>query len=113
MFGTTHSTFSSIIFGIVEVMNSLVWLLSGIAILIFFWGLVRYISNSSGPKGQQEGRQLIVWGLISLFIIFSLGGILKLMCISFLGNANCTNPKPNPAINDTGDKNIPLFIQSA
>ena len=85
--GTTSGTFCSIIIGFVELMNKTTWLLSGVALLIFMWGLVRFIYHGGDQKGYKEGKALITWGLIALFIIFSLGGVLNLMCFSFLGTA--------------------------
>jgi len=52
--------------------------IAGLALLVFFWGLVKFISNISGDeKAIKEGKNLMVWGLIALFIMISIWGILR------------------------------------
>ena len=85
MFGTTQATFASVVTALVGLLNLLVWLLSGTALVIFLYGLVLYISNGASQKGNTDGKKFIMWGLVALFVIFSLGGILRLMCTAFLG----------------------------
>jgi len=95
MSGSTQATFGSIIAAIIGVINSLVWLLSGIALLIFMWGMVRLVSHGADQKAYKEGKQLVLWGIISLFVIFSLAGIIQAMCANLLSNANaCGIPQP-------------------
>ena len=92
MFGTTQSTFSTVVFGLVGVINLLTWLLSGIALLIFLWGVVRFISHGADKDAYKEGKQLMFWGILALFIIFSLTAILYMMCGALLGNSSyCIN----------------------
>lgn len=90
MFGSTGATFSSIIDSFVgNIVTPLTWLLSGIAMVVFLFGLVRYVMHGADSKAHQEAIQLIIWGLLGLFVIFSLGAILALMCTTLLGAGNC------------------------
>ena len=89
MLGSTSATFATVVAGILKTMNSLVWLLSGVAMAIFMWGMMLYIYNSSDSKQHKKGADFITWGIIALFIIFSLSGILKLACTSFFGDGSC------------------------
>ncbi len=86
MTGNTSATFVTVVHSVLMVMQLLVWLLSGTAITVFMFGMVLYISRSAGSKGQQDGKELIKWGLIGLFIIFSLSGILAVMRIGVFGS---------------------------
>lgn len=63
------------------IVNTLIPILVGVAILVFFWGLVKYI-RSAGGKGHDEGLKIMVAGLVSFFIMVSLYGI-----VNFAGNA--------------------------
>jgi len=45
------------------------------ALLFFFWGLAKFILNVGSEGGQEEGRQVMKWGIIALFIIVSIWGI--------------------------------------
>ena len=61
-----------------DIVNKLVPLLIAIALVVFFWGLVRYVWRSGGGEGAKEGRDLMIWGLIALFVMVSVWGIIKL-----------------------------------
>ena len=86
-FSTTGATFASFVKTIMGVIYTLEWLLSGLALAVFVWGVVRFIGNAGSTKGQQEGYTFIVWGTIALFVIFSISGILYLACNAFFTNA--------------------------
>ena len=49
----------------------------GISIVVFLWGLAKFIFRVSGDeKAVGDGKKLMVWGLIALFIVLSLNAIL-------------------------------------
>ena len=51
-----------------------------IALLAFFWGLVKFIF--AGEEGKKEGQTLMIWGLVALFVMISVWGLVR-----FIGNA--------------------------
>jgi multisubunit Na+/H+ antiporter MnhB subunit len=58
------------------IVNLLIPIVIAIALLVFFWGLVKYIRSSG--KGHAEGQKIMVAGLVSLFIMVSVWGIIVL-----------------------------------
>ncbi|MBY0473243.1 hypothetical protein K2Q00_03125 [Patescibacteria group bacterium] len=50
-----------------------------VAVIAFFWGLVRYIYYAGDVKGRKKGRDTIMWGLIGLFVVVALAGILQVL----------------------------------
>lgn len=52
-----------------------------IALLIFFWGLVKFIFGSS-EEGKSEGKNFMIWGVVALFVMVSVWGLVR-----FVGNA--------------------------
>lgn len=99
------STFASVIIDLIGVINMLVGVLSALALVVFFIGLVRYIKDSGDSHGHSEGRERIIWSLVALFILFSIWGILALMSIAFFGGTNFTGGSSN--INGAND--APLY----
>ncbi|OGC85946.1 hypothetical protein A3D70_00735 [Candidatus Adlerbacteria bacterium RIFCSPHIGHO2_02_FULL_54_18] len=85
----TGPTLSSAVASFVSLVNVVTPLLGGIALLIFFWGIIRYLWASGDSQSKASGREVIVWGLVALFVIFSVWGILSLACWSFVGDARC------------------------
>ncbi len=59
--------------------NATTPVLASLAVACFFYGLVRYIYYAGDAKGHEFGRQAIIWGLVGMFIIFSLWGILQFL----------------------------------
>src|SRR3989338_10236796 len=54
----------------------LIPLLLSIAVLLFFWGLVKYIANASYEAAKESGKTLMIWGMIAIFIMVALWSIL-------------------------------------
>ena len=51
-----------------------------IALLVFFWGIVKFIF--AGDEGKAEGKSLMIWGLVGLFVMVSVWGLVR-----FMGNS--------------------------
>ncbi|MEK7194352.1 MAG: hypothetical protein AAB660_01520 [Patescibacteria group bacterium] len=51
--------------------------LFSLATLIFVWGIVKFIAKSGDTKSHEEGKSLMIWGLISLFVMLSFVGIIR------------------------------------
>ena len=80
----------------------------GIALLAFFWGLVRYVWGSGG-EGEAEGKNIMIAGLVALFIMVSVWGILRLLQNTlFMGDPY----SPNVGTPATGNSfNAPRFAE--
>jgi hypothetical protein len=85
---------TALIVSLGRIFNLLIPIFIVLAILAFFWGLIKYIQ---GGKGLSEGRSIMIAGLVSLFIMVSLWGIL-----GFIGNAiginNAGGNIPSPQV---------------
>ena len=52
----------------------------GLALLVFFWGLAKFVFRVGGDESAvKEGRNMMVWGLITLFVMLSIWGLVKLL----------------------------------
>lgn len=64
-----------------------------IALAFFMWSMVQVILKSGDPKAREEARQRMIWGIIALFIMFSINGIIywigKNLCISVGNQTGC------------------------
>ena len=57
--------------------NPIIAILVGVALLAFFWGLARFIFRVGGDeKAVDEGKRIMKWGLIALFVMVSVWGII-------------------------------------
>lgn len=66
---------------VTELFSPMYQLAVGVTIVYFLYGVTRYIIdlNSSNAQNQENGRSHLLYGMIGLFIILSVGGILKVM----------------------------------
>jgi len=60
--------------GIANLVDAAVPILIGIGLIIFFWGLVKYIRTAESG----DGKKIMLAGLAGLFIMVSVWGIIKL-----------------------------------
>lgn len=54
----------------------------GIALLGFFYGLAKFIFSASDPEKQKEGRSIMIWGVVALFVMVSVWGL-----VNFIGDS--------------------------
>jgi hypothetical protein len=57
------------------VVNQLILLTAGVALLLFFWGLAIFIFQSGDPASHEEGKNKMIWGLVALFVMVSVWGL--------------------------------------
>lgn len=74
--------FKSAASGVTDFLMSLVPLLTGIALLMFFWGLVEYISQAGSGAEVEESKKRMAWGVVGLFVITTIWGI-----VTFIGGS--------------------------
>ncbi|MFA5876890.1 MAG: hypothetical protein WC880_00835 [Candidatus Paceibacterota bacterium] len=78
-----------------------------LALLAFFWGLVTYIFGSSNDEKRKKGIHIMVWGIIALFVMLSVFGIINALQ-STLGvqNTQISIPKVTPDVDGGGTVGI-------
>jgi len=63
--------------------QSVIPLLITLAIVFFIWGVGQYMLNANDSTKREEGRKFMIWGIISLFVIVSIWGLIKLLTGTF------------------------------
>lgn len=62
------------------IINPLIVLILGIALLYFLYGVFVYIwLAKSNPAKMKEGRSHMAWGLVGIFIMISVFGFFKIL----------------------------------
>lgn len=51
--------------------DTLVWLLWALALMLFLWGVTKFITKADDEKQRIEGRNFMIWGIIALFVMTS------------------------------------------
>ena len=63
---------------ITEIFNPLYKLAVALAFLYFLYGVFKFIVDMNDPQKKNFGKSHLLWGLVGLFIILSVGGILSI-----------------------------------
>jgi len=61
-----------------DIINISLPIITGLALIAFLWGLIKFISRAGegDEKAVGEGKKLMTWGLIALFVLVAYAGIL-------------------------------------
>lgn len=70
-------TIQGVLSNISNILNLLTPILITVAVLYFFWGLIEYIRG--GTEEKEKGRSTMVWGIIALFVMVSVFGLIQLV----------------------------------
>lgn len=62
-----------------ELVRLLTIVVAGIALLVFFWGLVKFIYAQGSETVKSEAKKVMGWGLMALFVMVSIWGIVAFM----------------------------------
>lgn len=62
-----------------KILNPLIALLFGFAVIYFLWGTFEFIKNYDSPEERGKGAQHMLWGIIGMFIMISVFGIMNLI----------------------------------
>ena len=78
---------------IVDLTQIAVPIVAGLALLVFIWGLAKFILAAGGDeKAVSDGKNLMLWGIVSLFVMFSIWGIIRLFFNDFFIDAPYSIP---------------------
>ena len=63
---------------------------------MFLWGVLKYVLNAS-DDAKAEGKQFMLWGIIALFVMVSVWGLVNLISRS-VGFQNVSAPPQGPGV---------------
>lgn len=57
--------------------------LGAVVFLVFVWGVARYIKSAGSEKEIKDSKNLLVWGVVGLFIMVTIWGIIAFLQSEF------------------------------
>lgn len=66
-----------------DLINLAIPLVLALAVLYFFWGLANYILAQGNEDKREEGRNIMIWGIIAIFVMVSVWGLVRLLQETF------------------------------
>ncbi|MFP4539945.1 MAG: pilin [Candidatus Paceibacterota bacterium] len=64
---------------ILSIIDYLVLIVMGLALVFFLWGMAKFILHAGNETDRENGKQVMLWGLIALFVMTSVWGIINFM----------------------------------
>lgn len=65
------------------ILNPLIKLLFAIALLYFIYGIFQFIRKTDDTTSRDEGKRAMLWGIIGMFIMFAVAGIITVVLGTF------------------------------
>jgi hypothetical protein len=85
----TPTTFQSLV-GILLVIieDALIPLVLSAGVVVFMFGIVKYIAGGDDEQKRSSGRQFMIWGIVGFFVILGVQQLVGILVATFgLGGA--------------------------
>ena len=87
-----------------DIVGLLVPILVAVAVLVFIFGVVKFIVNANDAEKRKEGGRFMIFAVIGIFVIVSLFGLVRFLQSAFgIDGANTATDSDVPTVsNDSG-----------
>ena len=97
---------------IYTIVRLLVPIVSLLAVIYFFYGLAKYVLSAGDEEKAQEGKSIMIWGVLAMFVLVAIWGIVGFIQSSIGANiapdqVNIILPDVNPSTAGPGVNNLP------
>lgn len=82
-----------------DLIQTIVPVVFSLMLLVFFWGLARMILHAGDETAREEGKHIMIWGVIGLFVAVSIYGIVGFLYGSFNFSQSLSFPPLLPVWN--------------
>ena len=65
------------------IFNPLIVLMFSVAAVVFLWGIFQFLLSFESDEAREKGKRNMVWGLIGMFIMVAVYGIIRLLLGTF------------------------------
>lgn len=81
-----------------NIINNLIPLIIGIAVLVFIWGLVQYVTAGGDEEKRDAARGTIIWGIIIIFVMTAVWGFVRILGGTLFGGQPIQQPVQGPQV---------------
>ena len=94
VFAQSLSGFGTLLTAIGGLVKTATPILIGLALLVFFWGLIKFIFSSGDEEARKQARGYMIGGVIALFVMVSIFGLIVWLRTQFGVTGETTLPLP-------------------
>lgn len=62
-----------------QIVNPVIGVLFGIAVLIFLWGVLEFMAQAENEEARTTGKKHMIWGIAGLVIMVGVAGIIRIL----------------------------------
>jgi uncharacterized membrane protein YidH (DUF202 family) len=62
-----------------QILNPIIGLLIAIGLVVFLYGVLEFIMGADNLEKRETGKKHMIWGIIGLFIMVAVFGIMNLL----------------------------------
>lgn len=79
------SRITEIIFAVADIFNYIIFIFMALATVVFLGGIVLYVIASASGDEKKTGtaRSYIIWGIIALFVMVAVWGLVEVLINTF------------------------------
>lgn len=92
----SFTSLDNIVSFIARTIRTLIPVFFGLAIIYFFWGLIKFLQAAGDPKAQEAGRNQMIWGVITIAVMISVYGLA--LWLQTLFGVSSTTSLPIPTV---------------
>lgn len=70
-------TLTTLINIFIDIFKTLLPFLAALAFFVFLIGVARYIKSSGSEKDTKDSKNLLIWGIVGMFILVTIWGIIS------------------------------------
>lgn len=81
-FAQNNSAFTSLTGAVTYVsswVNTLIALIVALSVLMFIWGVFRYVRGADDPAKQKDAKWFVLYGILGIFIMLSVWGLVGIL----------------------------------
>ena len=68
---------------ILATISNLIPVITGLTVLVFLWGLFKLMTSAGSEADHDEGRNIMIYGIIGFFVMGSVWGLVAFLDGSF------------------------------
>ncbi len=77
------TSFEALVAQLIGYIKLLVPFIIALALLVFIWGIFKLVFSAGNDKDHTEGIKFMTWGIVSLFVMVSVWGLVAILTKTF------------------------------
>ncbi len=78
------ANFKDFAYTLVAIVQTATFFLGTVLLLVFFFGIARFVWNSSNSQKHSEDKAFLFWSVICLAVMFSVWGLVEILRITLV-----------------------------